>query len=83
MVTVMTSRDFNQRTSAAKVASLNGPVFVTDRGQPRHVLLTYDLYERLAGRQTLGDAAAQWPDTSAVEVDFPRSGELPRAAVFD
>ena len=39
--TQITSRQFNQDTSAAKRAALEGPVFITDRGEPAHVLLTY------------------------------------------
>ena len=45
--TMMTSREFNQSTGRAKKATANGPVFVTDRGEPTHVLLTIDEYERL------------------------------------
>src|SRR4051794_20804050 len=45
--TVMTSREFNQDTARAKRAARNGPVFITDRGKPSHVLLTMEEYERL------------------------------------
>ncbi|KAG0165638.1 hypothetical protein DFQ28_006210 [Apophysomyces sp. BC1034] len=56
----MTSREFNQATSEAKKASLGGPVFITDRGKPSHVLLNIDEYRKLAGgTTTLADALAQ------------------------
>ena len=59
-ITTLSSREFNQDTSRAKKAASAGPVFITDRGQPAHVLLTIEDYERLAGRQTtLRDALAQ------------------------
>jgi hypothetical protein len=35
------SGPFNQDTSGAKKAAERGPVYITDRGRPAHVLLTY------------------------------------------
>jgi prevent-host-death family protein len=43
----VTARDFNRDVSAAKRAALKGPVIITDRGQPSHVLLTIEDYHRL------------------------------------
>jgi prevent-host-death family protein len=51
MSTTLTSREFNQDTSRAKRAAEDGPVIITDRGRPSHVLLSYENYERLAGRK--------------------------------
>ncbi|WP_299969332.1 type II toxin-antitoxin system Phd/YefM family antitoxin [uncultured Roseobacter sp.] len=48
----LTSREFNQNVSKAKRDALSGPVFVTDRGQPSHVLLSYDEYRRLTSEPT-------------------------------
>ncbi|HEX4032186.1 MAG TPA: hypothetical protein VHX20_17615 [Terracidiphilus sp.] len=39
-ITTLSSREFNQDVSRAKRAAKKGPVFVTDRGRPSHVLLT-------------------------------------------
>ena len=39
MVVTITSRAFNQDASGAKRAASQGPVFITDRGRPGHVLL--------------------------------------------
>jgi len=47
--TTISSRVFNQDTSRAKKAAAGGPVFITDRGKPAHVLLTIEEYRRLAG----------------------------------
>ena len=33
-------RQFNQDASGAKRAAADGPVFITDRGRPSHVLMT-------------------------------------------
>jgi prevent-host-death family protein len=40
---------FNQGASEAKRAANNGPVFITDRGRPAHVLMSIELYQRLTG----------------------------------
>jgi len=48
-ITTISSREFNQDTSGAKKAASKGPVFITDRGRPAHVLLTIEEYQRLSG----------------------------------
>jgi prevent-host-death family protein len=48
-ITTLTSREFNQDTSRAKKAARQGPVFITDRGQPAHVLLAIEDYQKLTG----------------------------------
>ncbi|WP_415844930.1 type II toxin-antitoxin system Phd/YefM family antitoxin [Stutzerimonas zhaodongensis] len=53
MPTTISSREFDQDTSGAKRAALSGPVFITDRGRPAHVLLSIEAYQCLAG----GDAS--------------------------
>jgi prevent-host-death family protein len=60
-ITSLTSREFNQDAARAKKAALAGPVFITDRGRPAHVLLSIDEYQRLTGKgRTLLDAASEW-----------------------
>ncbi|MDO8380318.1 type II toxin-antitoxin system Phd/YefM family antitoxin [Phenylobacterium sp.] len=74
VITTVSSRSFNQDASGAKKAAQRGPVFITDRGRPAHVLLTIEDYERLAGRSvTLSEALAQ-----ATDFDFEptRLGDL-------
>lgn len=51
MITTFSSRDFNQDAGRAKKAAAHGPVFITDRGRPAHVLLTIEDYLRLSGTQ--------------------------------
>lgn len=46
-MTVISSREFNRDVSAAKRAAEEGPVTITDRGEPAHVLLTIADYKRL------------------------------------
>lgn len=47
MMTTISSREFNQDLSRAKRDAGQGPVFITDRGKPSHVLLSYSEYSRL------------------------------------
>jgi prevent-host-death family protein len=72
-VTRVSSREFNQDTGRAKRAARRGPVVITNRGRPSHVLLTFEEYNRLASRglnviDLLGmpagieDAALEMPD---------------------
>jgi prevent-host-death family protein len=71
-ITTISSREFNQDTSRAKKAALDGPVFITDRGRPAHVLITIEEYQRLTGApMTLAEALAQ-PDVSDFEFDPPK-----------
>lgn len=70
-VTTLTSREFNQDTSGAKKAARQGPVFITDRGRPAHVLLTIEDYQRLTGEYlSLAEALAQ--PGADLEFDPPR-----------
>jgi prevent-host-death family protein len=71
-ITTFTSREFNQNTQGAKRASRDGPVFITDRGHPAHVLLTMAEYLRLTRKAgTIADALAM-PDAGEIEFDPPR-----------
>ena len=75
-ITTLTSREFNQDTSRAKKAAKHGPVFITDRGEPAHVLLSIEDYRKLAGEQmTLGNALAQ-SNVPDFEFEAPRAGAL-------
>lgn len=68
----MTSREFNQDTARAKRAAERGPVYVTDRGRPSHVLLSWEAYERLLAPGTLLDLLAEPPGVEDVSLATPR-----------
>ncbi len=71
-ITTLTSREFNQDTGRAKKAAADGPVFITDRGKPAHVLLSMKDYQRLTGgRRKIADALAM-PEVADIEFDPPR-----------
>ncbi|THV12634.1 type II toxin-antitoxin system Phd/YefM family antitoxin [Rhizobium rhizophilum] len=42
----LTSRELNHDVGRAKKAAEAGPVVITDRGRPSHVLMTYGEFER-------------------------------------
>lgn len=50
-ITTLSSREFNRDASRAKKAASNGPVFITDRGRPAHVLLTIEEFRRITHSQ--------------------------------
>lgn len=71
-ITKLSSRDFNQDTSRAKRAAKRGPVFITDRGRPSHVLLTVEEYQRItAGQKSVVELLAM-PAASEFEFEPPR-----------
>lgn len=47
---IVSSRDFNQDVSQAKRAARIEPVFITDRGNPTHVLMSIDNFRYLTGQ---------------------------------
>ncbi len=80
-ITTMSSREFNQDASRAKKAALNGPVFITDRGCPAHVLLTIEEYQRITGNYASIVELLAMLDVSDIEFEPPRmGGELYRPA---
>jgi len=78
MQTILSSREFNQDTSGAKRAADQGPVFITDRGRPAHVLLTIEEYQRLTGGSgSIVDMLAL-PGVEEIEFEPPKMGEVSR-----
>jgi prevent-host-death family protein len=72
-ITTLTSREFNQGASEAKRAANNGPVFITDRGRPAHVLMSFEHYQRLTKqRRNIADALAM-PDIADLEFETLRA----------
>jgi prevent-host-death family protein len=79
-ITTLSSRQFNQDASKAKKAACTGPVFITDRGRPAHVLLTFDEYKKLTGgHEKIADLLAM-PGIEDIEIDIPPRREFAQAA---
>ncbi|MDH2327197.1 type II toxin-antitoxin system Phd/YefM family antitoxin [Falsirhodobacter xinxiangensis] len=67
-ITTLSSRELNQDIGRAKKAAKDGPVFITDRGRPAHVLLSIEDYRRLSGgRRSLVDALSM---PGLADIDF-------------
>ena len=79
-ITTFSSRQFNQDASKAKNAAKLGPVFITDRGRPAHVLLTFEAYKKITGVRTkIADLLAM-PGIENIEFEIPVMRDLPRPA---
>ena len=73
-ITSITSREFNQDTGRAKEAASKGPVFITDRGQAAHVLLSIDEYHRITDKgKSIVDLLAM-PEAAEIDFEPPRFG---------
>ncbi len=88
-ITTLSSRQFNQDASKAKRAAASGPVFITDRGKPAHVLLTYEEYQKIThARVNIADLLAM---PELIDDDFDEVlaqvredlRDFPRPADFD
>ena len=79
-ITTFSSRQFNQDASKAKKAAKAGPVFITDRGRPAHVLLTFDDYKKITGGHTkIADLLAM-PGIEDIELEIPQLREAAQPA---
>jgi prevent-host-death family protein len=81
-ITTLSSREFNQDASRAKKAAEEGPVFITDRGRPAHVLLSIEQYRRLTGGGRKIAEALALPGAETVEFRPPRLTITGRPADF-
>ena len=71
-ITTVTSREFNQDVSRIKRAAVNGPVFITDRGHPSHVLLTIEEYQKITDKKESIVELLSMPDTDGIDFEPPR-----------
>jgi prevent-host-death family protein len=84
MTTTIYSREFNQNVSKARRAADEGPVIITDRGEPAYVLLRHDEYRRLAGPEKNIIELLHMEGMEEIEFEPPRmGGGIFRPAEFD
>jgi prevent-host-death family protein len=83
MATQMSSREFNQDTSGAKKASQSGPVYITDRGRPAHVLLSFDDYQELAAPHRALDLLAEPAGVADIEFVNSKNTDAAQPADFE
>lgn len=82
-ITTLSSRELNQDVGRAKRAAMNGPVVITDRGKPAHVLLSYEEYQRLTGRPRTLLEALSMPGMEDIDFDPPKLELRLRIPDFD
>ncbi|HEV7668323.1 MAG TPA: type II toxin-antitoxin system Phd/YefM family antitoxin [Thermoanaerobaculia bacterium] len=79
-IKTLSSREFIQNASDAKKAANEGPVFITVRGRPAHVLLSIEDYQRITGAgQKIADLLAM-PGAADLELEIPRFEDRARLA---
>lgn len=67
-MSTMSSQEFNRDSTAAKRAASTGPVVITDRGRPSHVLMTYEQFTAYEPRRSIGDLIG---DVDVADIDLP------------
>lgn len=71
-ITTISSRELNQDVTRAKQAAKSGPVIITNRGKPAHVLLSIEEYQRLTKqRRNIADSLAM-PGVADIEFEPQR-----------
>jgi prevent-host-death family protein len=79
--TKLTSRELNQDAGRAKRPARAGPVIVTERGRPAHVLVTCDDYRRLVDAQgSIIDRLGSPAGVEGIELDAAPLRDPPRPA---
>lgn len=73
-MTVMTSREFDQNTAKAKRKAAQGPVIITLRAKPAHVLMSMDEYERMRPK-SVGEVLAM-PEGCDFDFEPPRMPDI-------
>ena len=71
-ITTVSSREFNQDVSRVKRTAVNGPVFITDRGHPSHVLLTIEEYQKITDKKESIVELLAMPDAADIDFEPPR-----------
>jgi prevent-host-death family protein len=78
-MTTFSAREFNRDVSGAKRAADDGPVVITDRGQPAYVLLSFADYNDMRDRRSILDVLQMHEDVDfepVVSRAHPRAAEL-------
>ena len=72
-ITTVTSQTYNRDSSKVRKAADDGPVFITERGRPAHVLLSIADYQKLAGKEmTLLQSVCDPRPEADFDAEFPR-----------
>jgi prevent-host-death family protein len=75
-ITTISSREFNQDVSRVKRSAANGPVFITDRGHPSHVLLTIADYQKIMDKKESIVELLAMPGTDDIDFEPQRLSNI-------
>ena len=81
-ITTVSSREFNQTASKVKRAANKGLVFITDRGRPAHVLMSFEDYQRITRQRRNIAEALSLPDSAGIPFDPPKATITAQPADF-
>jgi hypothetical protein len=82
-ITTLSSRELNQDVGRAKRAAREGPVIITDRGKPAHVLLSIEAYQKLLGKSPgLIDLLGHPRGVEDIDLKLRRFSDPAKPAVF-
>lgn len=83
-ISTFSSREFNHDVSKIKKAAALGPVFITARGHPAHVLLSIEDYLKLTKtNESIVDLLVM-PDSPLIDFEAPKiTGAIYRTEEFD
>lgn len=85
-ITTLSAREFNQDVGRAKKATINGPVIITDRGKPAHVLMSIDEYRKLRGGKKMSLLESLTPSHPAPlddDFEFPKLSGMTKPVELD
>ena len=78
----MTSREFNQDLGRAKRESLREPIIITNHGEPKHVLMSYEEYQLISAKKP--QSAYDWlcslehANVADIDLDIPARSAVQR-----
>jgi hypothetical protein len=75
-ITTISGREFTQDAARAEQAAKDGPVFITEQGQPCFVLLTIKEYIKLGGGEPSIDDLLAHDEAASIDVEFPKMNLL-------
>ncbi|MGC0055145.1 type II toxin-antitoxin system prevent-host-death family antitoxin [Brucella pituitosa] len=74
------SREFNQHVAAAKkAASGDDVVYILDRGEPAHVLMSIEKFRELSGQKQSILQMLAMPEAADIDLEIERIPDLPRS----
>lgn len=83
-MSVMTCREFNQKTNLAQKYAESAPVIITHRGKPTFVLLKYEDYQAQKTSRSALEALLDLehsPDVADIELELKPRSRAQRPAV--